>query len=232
MSSSKRFTKKRIIAGILVLAVIAAIPKALAAYDNLFNNTGPSSTELESMAPKVGEPAPVFTAVDTRGVSHSLEKYRGQWVVLEWFNHGCPYSKKHYKSVDGRPGNTQAMQRDYAKRVVWLSVVSSAPGRQGYASAEEANEQMREKGAAQTAIVRDTAGALGRLYGARTTPQYAIIDPQGVLRYAGAIDDKASASMKDIEVATNYVRAALDAGLAGKPIAVTQTQPYGCDVKY
>jgi hypothetical protein len=115
---------------------------------------------------------------------------------------------------------------------VWLSVVSSAPGKQGFTSAEEADEQMREKGAAQAAVIRDTAGTLGRLYGARNTPQYAIIDPQGVLRYAGAIDDKPSSSVKDIATATNYVRAALDAGLAGKDIAVAQTQPYGCDVKY
>ena len=232
MSSSKRFTRKRIVLGIVVLVVIALIPTALAAYDNLFNNDGPTPTELETMAPKVGEPAPAFTAVDTRGTSHSLEAYRGRWVVLEWFNHGCPYSKKHYKAIDGGAGNTQAMQRDYAKRVVWLSVVSSAPGRQGYTSADEANEQMREKGAAQAAVVRDTAGTLGRLYGARNTPQYAIIDPQGVLRYAGAIDDKPSANVKDIAAATNYVRAALDAGLAGNPIAVAQTQPYGCEVKY
>ena len=232
MSSSKPFTKKRVILGVLVLGIIAAVPKALDAYDNIFNNTGPSPSELEALAPKVGEPAPVFTVVDTRGTSHSLEKYKGQWVVLEWVNHGCPYTKKHYKSVGGKPGNTQAMHADYAKRVVWLSVISSAPGRQGFSSAEEANEEAADKGAAPTAIVRDTAGTLGRMYGARTTPQYAIIDPQGVLRYAGAVDSKASSSTGDIPGATNYVRAALDAGLAGREIAVTQTQPYGCDVKY
>lgn len=232
MSTTKRFTVKRIILGVVVLGLVAAVPTALEAYDNIFNNQGPTPTELEAAAPKVGEPAPAFTAVDTRGTSHSLEAYRGQWVVLEWVNHGCPYTKKHYKSVDGQPGNTQAMQRDYAKRVVWLSVISSAPGRQGFSTAEEANEEMAEKGAAPTALVRDTAGTLGRLYGARTTPQYAIIDPQGVLRYAGAVDSKNSSSVKDIAGATNYVRAALDAGLAGQPIAVAQTQPYGCDVKY
>jgi hypothetical protein len=152
--------------------------------------------------------------------------------VLEWLNHDCPYTKKQYAAADGRPGNTQAMQRDYAKRVVWLSVVSSAPGKQGYTTAAEADELTREKGAAPTAVIRDTAGTLGRLYGARNTPQYAIIDPQGVLRYAGAIDSRPSANANDIEGATNYVRAALDAGLAGQPIAVAQTQPYGCDVKY
>ena len=232
MSPSKRFTKKRVILGIVVLGVMAVVPTAVAAYDNLFNNSGPTPAELATMAPKVGEPAPPFTAVDTRGAAHSLEAYRGRWVVLEWVNHGCPYTKKHYKSVDGQPGNTQAMQRDYAKRVVWLSVISSAPGRQGYTSAEEADEMAREKGASPTAIVRDTAGTLGRLYGARTTPQYAIIDPEGVLRYAGAVDSRQSSNVKDIATATNYVRAALDAGLAGSPIAVTQNQPYGCDVKY
>ena len=181
---------------------------------------------------KVGGPAPAFTAVDTRGQSHSLAGYAGKWVVLEWFNHGCPYTKKHYALVNG-VGNTQAMQQDYTKRgVIWLSVVSSGPGRQGYTSAEKANDQASDKGAAPTAIIRDTAGVFGRLYGARNTPQYAIIDPEGVLRYGGAIDDRQSSSAKDIAGATNYVRAALDSGLAGKPIAVAQTQPYGCEVKY
>jgi hypothetical protein len=181
----------------------------------------------------VGGAAPAFTAVDTRGGSQSLANYSGKWVVLEWFNHGCPYTKKHYALVNG-VGNTQAMQQDYTKRgVIWLSVVSSGPGRQGYLSSpEKANDVAREKGATPTAIIRDTAGVLGRLYGARNTPQYAIVDPKGVLAYAGAIDDRQSSSHKDIAGATNYVRAALDSGLAGRPIAVAQTQPYGCEVKY
>ena len=125
------------------------------------------------------------------------------------------------------------MQQEYTKRgVIWLSVVSSGPGRQGYTSAEKADDMARKKGAAPTAIIRDTAGVLGRLYGARNTPQYAIIDPEGVLRYSGAIDNRQTSSAKDIPGATNYVRAALDSGLAGRPIAVAQTQPYGCEVKY
>jgi hypothetical protein len=221
--------RKKVLIGVGSVVLIGA---GVAANTFLSMQTdGLSAAEL-SAAPKVGEPAPAFTAVDTRGGSHSLEAYRGQWVVLEWFNHGCPYTKKHYKSSDDRPGNTQAMQRDYAKRVVWLSIISSAPGKQGFTTAAEANDEAREKGATPTAVIRDTTGTLGRLYGARTTPQYAIIDPKGVLVYAGAIDDKASSSVKDIATSTNYVRAALDAGLAGKPIAVAQTQPYGCDVKY
>lgn len=180
----------------------------------------------------VGAPAPAFTAIDTRGTSHSLAGYAGKWVVLEWFNHGCPYTRKHYALVNG-VGNSQAMQQEYTRRgVIWLSVVSSGPGRQGYTSAEKAEDMARDKGAAPTAIIRDTAGVLGRLYGARNTPQYAIIDPQGVLRYGGAIDDRRTSSARDIAGATNYVRAALDAGLAGRPIAVAQTQPYGCEVKY
>ena len=221
--------KKKLLLSIGGIALILVAVAANAILDS--QTAGLTAAEL-STAPKVGEPAPAFTAVDTRGASHSLEAYRGQWVVLEWVNHSCPYTKKHYKSVDGSPGNTQAMQRDYANRVVWLSVVSSAPGKQGFTTAEQADELTREKGAAPSALIRDTAGALGRLYGARTTPQYAIIDPEGVLRYAGAVDSKPSSNLKDIATATNYVRAALDAGLAGSPIAVTQTQPYGCDVKY
>jgi cytochrome oxidase Cu insertion factor (SCO1/SenC/PrrC family) len=180
----------------------------------------------------VGGPAPAFTVTDTRGRSHSLAGYAGKWVVLEWFNHGCPYTKKHYALVNG-VGNSQAMQQEYTRKgVIWLAVVSSGPGRQGYTSAEKAEDMARDKGAAPTAIIRDTAGVLGRLYGARNTPQYVIIDPQGVLRYGGAIDDRRTPSAKDIAGATNYVRAALDAGLAGGPIAVAQTQPYGCEVKY
>ena len=125
------------------------------------------------------------------------------------------------------------MHNEYTKRgVIWLSVVSSGPGRQGFTSAKKAEDQARDKGAAPTAIIRDTAGVLGRLYGARNTPQYAIVDPQGQLRYSGAIDSNPSASAQDIAGATNYVRAALEAGLAGQPIAVAQTQPYGCEVKY
>ena len=221
----RRSRKLRILAGVVValLLVGAVAARRIAAMAD------PESLP-ELLA--VGGPAPAFTAVDTRGRSHSLGDYAGKWVVLEWFNHGCPYTKKHYVLVNGI-GNTQAMQQEYAKRgVIWLSVVSSGPGRQGYTSAEKADDQARKKGAVPTAIIRDTAGVLGRLYGARNTPQYAIIDSEGVLRYTGAIDDRQSSSAKDIAGATNYVRAALDSGLAGRPIAVVQTQPYGCEVKY
>ena len=180
-------------------------------------------------SPPVGQPAPTFTVTDTKGKAHTLDSYRGKWVVLEWFNHDCPYTKKHYKT-----DNMQALQREYTgKGVVWISVLSSAPGKQGYrSSAAEADEEMTEKKAAPSFVVRDTAGVLGRQYGARNTPHLFAIDPQGVLRYAGAIDDKPTAKANDIAGAKNYLKAALDAGLAGQPIAEATTQPYGCDVKY
>ena len=223
----RRFRRLRILA---VVGVSLLLFGVVAAQRFVAMHSDPVS--LPEPVP-VGGPAPAFTAVDTRGQSHSLAGYAGKWVVLEWFNHGCPYTKKHYVALNGGPGNSQAMQQEYTKRgVIWLSVVSSGPGRQGYTSAEKADEEARKKGAVPTAIIRDTAGVLGRLYGARNTPQYAIIDPQGVLRYGGAIDDRPSSNTKTIAGATNYVRAALDSGLAGRPIAVAQTQPYGCEVKY
>jgi hypothetical protein len=226
MTPPKRRSRKLRIFGVVLVALLlvgAVAARRIAA-------SADPETLPEQLA--VGGPAPAFTAVDTRGKSHSLADYAGKWIVLEWFNHGCPYTKKHYELVNG-VGNSQAMQQEYTKRgVVWLSVVSSGPGRQGYTSAEKAEEQARKKGAVPTAIIRDTAGVLGRLYGARNTPQYAIIDSEGVLRYSGAIDNRQTSSAKDIAGATNYVRAALDSGLAGRPIAVAQTQPYGCEVKY
>ena len=177
----------------------------------------------------VGKPAPLFSVTDTKGNAQSLESYRGKWVVLEWFNHECPYTRKHYFT-----NNMQKLQRDYTEKgVVWISVVSSARGQQGYhSSSAEADRAMSERKAAPSFIVRDTVGTLGHLYGARTTPHMYVIDPEGVLRYAGAIDDRPSPSPSDVAIARNYLKLALDAGLAGKPIPVGTTQPYGCDVKY
>ena len=213
-------TRNRIVS-LLTLAAVASI--TLTAF------MGNSEAAPVLANPTVGQPAPLFTVRDTKGTSHSLDAYRGKWVVLEWFNHECPYTRKHYYTR-----NMQTLQREYTEKgIVWISVVSSAPGNQGYlASAAEADQAMMEKKAAPSFIVRDTAGTLGRMYGARTTPHLYVIDPQGVLRYAGAIDDKPSPSPSSVPTAHNYLKAALDAGLAGKPIAVGTTQPYGCDVKY
>ena len=205
---------------LLALAVIASHTAACTQSE--------ASTE-QLVSPPVNQPAPAFSVNDTRGAAHSLDALRGKWVVLEWFNHDCPYTKKHYSS-----DNMQALQREYtAKGVVWISVVSSAPGNQGYlASAADADRAMMEKKASPSFVIRDTAGVLGRMYGARNTPQLFLIDPEGVLRYVGAIDDKPTSRVKDVKGAQNYLKAALDAGLAGKPIAVATTQPYGCNVKY
>ena len=213
-------TRNRIVP-LLALAVVASTTLTAFVAD--------SEAALALENPTVGQPAPLFTVTDIKGTTHSLDAYRGKWVVLEWFNHECPYTRKHYYT-----NNMQALQREYTgKGVVWASVVSSAPGNQGYiASAADADRAMTERKASPSFIVRDTAGTLGRLYGARTTPHLYVIDPQGVLRYAGAIDDKPSPSPSSVPSAHNYLKAALDAGLAGKPIAVGTTQPYGCDVKY
>ena len=179
-------------------------------------------------APVVGHAAPAFTATDSKGQTYSLDQLKGKYVVLEWLNHGCPYVKKHYTSK-----NMQRLQKQWTDEgVVWLSVVSSAKGKQGYQTAKDTNATAKQQGSQATAILLDPDGALGKLYAARTTPQMFVIDPQGVLRYAGAIDDKPSTNVKDVPGATNYVNAALEAALAGEEVEVTTTRPYGCSVKY
>jgi alkyl hydroperoxide reductase subunit AhpC len=189
---------------------------------------GVAQTSARSAEPVVGQPAPAFSVVDTKGKTQSLAAQRGKWVVLEWFSHGCPFTAKQYNS-----NTMQNLQRQYtAKGVVWLSVVSSAPGKDGFMSVDETNKRAVTERVASTAIVRDTAGTLGHLYGARNTPQLFVIDPKGVLRYAGAIDDKPTTRLEDIPIAHNYLRAALDEGLAGKAISIPRTQPYGCTVQY
>jgi peroxiredoxin len=178
-------------------------------------------------AAKVGDPAPAFTATDTKGKTHTLSALKGKWVVLEWHNNGCPYVKRHYA------GNMQKLQRDWtAKGVVWLTVISSAPGTQGYVTAAEAEAYAKEVKAAPTAILLDPKGDLGHLYEAKTTPHMYVINPQGVLVYNGAIDNKPSTNPADTATATNYVSAALTEGLAGKPITTSTSRPYGCSVKY
>lgn len=177
---------------------------------------------------KVGEPAPAFSLVDTSGTTRSLADLRGKIVVLEWFNHDCPFVKKHYGS-----GNMQKLQKQYtAEGVVWLSINSSAPGKQGNVTPDEANAQVKAKGAAPTAVLLDPDGTVGRLYGAKTTPHMFVIDQQGVVRYAGAIDSVASTDEDDVPKATNYVASTIDALRAGKPVEVASTQAYGCSVKY
>ncbi|MGF1512983.1 MAG: redoxin domain-containing protein [Elainellaceae cyanobacterium] len=186
-------------------------------------------TQTDAAAPvRVGEPAPDFTAVDSQGNAHALSDFRGQVVVLEWTNHQCPFVAKHYGS-----GNMQALQADAtAKDVTWLSIVSSAPGKQGYVEADKANELTESRSASPTAVLLDPEGDIGRLYDARTTPHMFVINEDGVVEYMGAIDSIPSADTADLEKAENYVEAALTSVLADQPVETTASQPYGCSVKY
>lgn len=172
--------------------------------------------------------APDFTLTDTHGKKHTLSAYRGKYVVLEWVNYDCPFIKKHYHS-----GNMQKLQKEFtAKGVVWLSINSSADGKQGFYTPEQINRKMAKWGAAPTAYLYDTDGTVGKTYGAQTTPHMFIINPEGRLIYQGAIDSIPSYDPADIPKADNYVADALNAALAGKPIAVSRTKSYGCSVKY
>jgi len=176
----------------------------------------------------VGNSAPDFTLPDTNGNNHSLSQYKGKIVVLEWINHDCPFVGKLYNS-----GKMQELQKTYTKKgVIWLSINSSAPGKQGYRSPEEANELTRQKKAAPIAVLLDPDGKVGKLYGAKTTPHMFIINTAGVLVYNGGIDNIPSTKIEDIARAKNYVQMALDELLAGKKVTVKTSQPYGCSVKY
>jgi peroxiredoxin len=202
---------KKLFSSLTLAALVVAVPAiALAA------------------TPEIGRPAPAFTAVDTNGKAHSLQDYRGKWVVLEWLNHDCPYVKKHYDA-----NAMQALQKKYAAQgVVWLSVVSSAPGKQGHFPNDRANELTRQKGAAPHAVLVDASGTVGRAYDARTTPHMFVINPQGSVVYMGGIDDKPTARAADMATARPHVDLALQEAMAGKPVSVATSKPYGCTVKY
>lgn len=181
-----------------------------------------------SAAVRIGAPAPDFTGVDTQGKTHRLADYRGKTVVLEWTNHDCPYVRKHYGA-----GNMQDQQREAAAQgVIWLSVISSAPGQQGHVSPAEADELTRSRKAAPHAVLLDPKGQIGRAYGAKTTPHLYLINEAGQLVYMGGIDSITTANPADIPQATQYVRVALRERAAGQPISAPVTRPYGCSVKY
>ncbi|MDE1153182.1 MAG: thioredoxin family protein [Micavibrio sp.] len=178
--------------------------------------------------PLTGEAAPAFTLPAADGGTASLADYKGKLVVLEWHNKGCPFVHKQYDS-----GNMQALQKEYtAKDVIWLTINSSAEGKQGYETAAEALATAKDDDAAPTHVLLDADGKVGKLYGAKTTPSMFVIDKDGKLAYAGAIDDKPSTDVDDVKTAKNYVRAALDALAAGKPVETASTKSYGCGVKY
>lgn len=176
----------------------------------------------------VGEPAPDFSLADIAGQVHRLSDYRGKIVVLEWTNPECPIVRKHYLS-----GNMPGLQKSAASEgVVWLSINSGHPGSPGDYDAPRVLGWLGSTGAAPKAYLRDPDGRVGRLYGAKATPDMFVVAADGSLAYAGAIDSIASADPSDIARATNYVRAALDALMQGRPVAVATSRPYGCSIKY
>jgi len=181
-----------------------------------------------AQAAQVGESAPDFALPSASGETHKLSDYKGKYVVLEWVNFGCPFVRKFYDA-----GKMQALQEHYTEKgVVWLMVCSSAEGKQGYMDAEAAKKAISEEGVKATALLLDPEGTVGMQYAAKTTPHMYVINPEGVLIYAGAIDSKPSTSSADIEGATNYVEAALEAAMAGEAVEVEETKAYGCSVKY
>jgi len=181
-----------------------------------------------AFAVRVAEPAPDFNAVDSNGQAHTLAQYKGKYVVLEWHNNGCPFTRKHYES-----GNMQQLQKEWtAKGVVWFTVISSAPGAQGYVTAAEENAYLKQMKASPTAALLDPQGTLGHLYNAKTTPEIFIIAPDGKLVYQGAIDDHPTSDAGDIPKSKNYVSVALTESMSGKPVTEASTRSYGCSVKY
>jgi peroxiredoxin len=177
---------------------------------------------------EIGKTSPNFTLPDTNGKEWSLANFKGKYVVLEWYNPDCPFVGKHYRSR-----NMQGLQKEFtSKGVVWLSIDSSAPGEEGNYPPGKLNEISARDGAARTALLLDPEGKVGRLYGAKTTPDMYIINPTGILVYKGAIDNKRSTDPADVKTATNYVKSALQAVMTGKTVTTTDTRPYGCSVKY
>lgn len=180
---------------------------------------------------RINEPAPDFTLPDSNNEIRTLSEYKGKIVILEWTNHLCPFVKKHYKS-----NNMQALQKKYAgeknDKVVWLTIISSAEGKEGYVRPYEANQIAKQNDAVPNAILLDSFGKVARMYRARTTPHMYIVDKDGILVYQGAIDNRPTKDPRDIPGATNYIQVAMDELLAGQKVSLGATQPYGCSIKY
>lgn len=190
--------------------------------------TAPVAIAGQETAPQIGEAAPTFTLPDTYGAQHALEDFLGEWVVLEWLNYDCPYVRKHYSS-----GNIPGQQEKWtAEGVNWLAIVSSAPGTQGHFEPAQMNARSTSDGSNADAVLLDPDGVVGRMYDAQTTPHMFVIDPDGVLRYMGGIDDKPTSRIEDLEVATQLVDRALTELMAGEDVSIATSRPYGCSVKY
>lgn len=181
-----------------------------------------------SQEAEIGKKAPNFKLTDSNGKTHSLSDFSGKYVVLEWVNFDCPFVVKHYSS-----GNMQSLQKKYTEKdVVWLSICSSADGKQGNFKSDEINEKIKEREAAMTAYLIDENGKVGKTYGAKTTPHLYIVSPKGELIYAGGIDDTPSPKQEDIKTSVNYISKALDEAMSGKQVEISTSKPYGCSVKY
>lgn len=195
------------------LAIIAAVPQGGAVAN--------ASIEL-------GKAAPALSLPDSNGKTVNVNDFKGKYVVLEWLNHDCPYVMAHYDS-----GNMPGLQKELTKKgVVWLSIISSAPGTQGHVNGEQANANTKKKGASPTHVLLDPDGKIGRAYGAKTTPHMYVIDPTGNVIYHGGIDNNRQAKGEEIKKSRNHVREALTEAMAGKEVSVKTSQPYGCSVKY
>ena len=207
-------------ASLLLLAACQQPPAATP------DKVAPAATETAAVAGP-GDMAPAFTLVDAEGVQRSLTDLKGKTVVLEWTNEGCPFVKKHYS------GAMQALQREAtADGVVWLTIISSAPGTQGFVEGEEAKAWKTKHRAAFTHLLLDPTGEAGKRYDAKTTPDMRIIDPEGRLIYVGGIDDRPTNKVEDLQGAENFVHAALADAKAGRPVQTAFAQPYGCSIKY
>lgn len=213
----------------LRLPLAAALTLALAACNTSDAKTKVQPAAARATAPaEIGKAAPAFAAADIAGAQRTLAEHAGKVVVLEWNNPECPFVKKHYSG-----GSMQALQKELtAKGVVWVTINSGAAGKQGALDGAGAKAMLAEKGASPSVYLIDGNGKIGKAYGAKTTPHMFVIDAKGTLVYAGAIDDKATSNADDVKGATNWVRQAVEETLAGKPVTMASTQPYGCSVKY
>ena len=193
----------------------------------LVSAIGPTIANPAAQA-RVGAPAPAFALADSNGKTVSLADFKGKTVVLEWTNHDCPYVRKHYNG-----NNMQMLQKKWtAQGVVWLTLVSSEPGSQGFVQPQEANKLTADRGAVPTAVLLDPKGEAGRAYGAQVTPHMYVIKGDGTLAYMGGIDDKATTRLEDLKTAKNFVDAALSEVAQGKSVSVTTSRAYGCTIKY
>ncbi len=209
------------------LTVLTAAVLALAACQQAEAPTAPATTEVAATSDQSGL-APAFTLVDSQGVQRSLADFRGRTVVIEWTNEGCPYVQKHYSA-----GAMQTLQREaVADDVVWLTIISSAPGKQGFVEGDAARQWKARNDAASTHLLLDPDGTVGKAFGAATTPDMRVIDAQGRILFAGGIDDRPTNKVEDLQGANNFVRAALEDVEAARPVRTAFAPPYGCSIKY